>query len=474
MDANLIVALIVLSLFFLLGMGLPVAFALALSGAVGIVLLTSADVATSVFGAEVFETVVNYTLVVIPLFILMGMCVKNSRLGEEVFWVLSRALRRIPGGLGLSAVTASAIFATMTGSSAAAVATLGPIAIPEMRRHGYSDRLASGTIAAAGTLGMLIPPSVVLVLYGVLSGLSVERLLIAGIVPGFLTAALYAAVAVWMGRSEVLRDSQSEGRPKSSSHTTRPPSSGDDTAQERQRTLGGVTLDNLHSTLPNFSGSRALAEVSSLFLVVIGGMYVGFFTAVESAAVGAILALLILVLRAWREPRNVVKFIGRSLKEAVELSGMIYALLIGASIFTLFMTMARVPQNLSSFITELPIPPALIVVLILLALVPLGMFLDGFSILLVMVPLLHPIVVGELGFDGIWFGILVVKCIELGLITPPVGINVYVTAGSVAGLHASTVFRGVMPFFIVDALGISVMFLFPEVIAFLPDLMLGR
>ena len=186
------------------------------------------------------------------------------------------------------------------------------------------------------------------------------------------------------------------------------------------------------------------------------------------------MALVILLLRTGGNPRTAFTSLTKALKDGAELSGMIYALLIGASIFTLFMTMAKVPQGLSSFVTGLPIPPTLTVLLVLLTLIPLGMFLDGFSILLVMVPLIHPIVVTDLGFDGVWFAILVVKCIELGLMTPPVGLNVFVTAGAVKGLSPATVFRGVTPFFLIDLVGIAVMFLFPEIITFLPNLMFGN
>lgn len=475
MATTLIAIAAVALLFILLIVGVPVAFSLALSGAAGIMLLSSVGATGNMFASEVFETMVNYTLVVIPLFILMGMCVKNSRLGEDIYEFLSRSIGRLPGGLGISTVVASAIFATMTGSSAAAVATIGPIAIPQMRRYGYPDKLSAGAVAAAGTLGMLIPPSVVIVLYGILSGQSIERLLIAGIVPGILTAVLYTMITAWLGRpSALLRANEHQPPAVLAGVATGPTTPSPPSPALPQPAAPEMPDISLPQSSSRFSGLRALLEAASIFLVVVGGMYLGFLTAVESAAVGAAMALVILLLRTGGNPRTAFTSLIKALKDGAELSGMIYALLIGASIFTLFMTMAKVPQGLSSFVTGLPIPPTLTVLLVLLTLIPLGMFLDGFSILLVMVPLIHPIIVTDLGFDGVWFAILVVKCIELGLMTPPVGLNVFVTAGAVKGLSPATVFRGVTPFFLVDLVGIAVMFIFPEIITFLPNLMFSN
>ncbi|TFV81115.1 TRAP transporter large permease subunit [Blastococcus sp. CT_GayMR20] len=471
MDAEVVIGLGVLSLLILLAIGLPVAFALGICGGLGVLLVTSFDVATDVYGRETFESVVGYTLVVIPLFVLMGMAAKRSKMGEEVFWIISRRLRRVPGGLGIATVGAGAVFAAMTGSSAAAVATLGPIAITEMRKHGYSDRLAAGVVSAAGTLGILIPPSVVIVLYGVLSGMSIERLLIAGLVPGILTAVLYATAAWFLGRTHVsLPLDVGGGEEKTTSEGDGPVGTG---AGRPDGAAGPITMVESEVAPPGVTPGpwRALVEVFLLFVLVVGGLYAGVFTAVESAAVGALASLAILAGRARSRRFSAVKTSWEALTDTVSISGMIYALLIGASIFTLFMTMAGAPQSLADWITGLAVPPLLVVALVLLAIIPLGMFLDGFSILLIMVPLLHPVIVDNLGFDGIWFAILFVKCIELGLITPPVGINVFVAAGSVPGLSPEVAFRGVMPFFLVDLMGVVVMFLVPGLITFLPGLM---
>lgn len=476
MSPDLAVLAAIVVLLVLLAVRVPVAFALAVAGGVGIMSIASAGVTTSVFGRQAFEAVARYTLIVIPLFILMGVLAKNSQLGVDIFWVVSRALRNVPGGLGIATVAVSAGFAAVSGSSVAAVATVGPMAISEMRRYGYKDTFSSGLVAAGGTLGILIPPSIALVLYGILSGVSIEQLLIAGVVPGVISALIYGVLAFVLGgraieseipvRSNVgVGDRVRDQNPTDGQELPRP------LARPSRTVVTDTRLDEVADAGSAPRALRAVSQIGLLFATVVGGLYLGWFTATEAAAMGALVAMVIMMFRLRSAGWRSLRIVAGSFRETVELCGMIFALIVGASIFTVFLTMAGVPRTFANAIVGLQVPGFLVVVLVLAMLIPLGMFLDGFSVLLIMVPLLHPVVAGELGYDGIWFAILVIKTIEIGLITPPVGINAYVVAGTVKGLRPEVVFRGVMPFFIADLATIALLFAWPALVTVLPDLM---
>lgn len=459
---------------------IPVAFSLALAGGLGLYMVEGWDFTFAVLAREPFSAVARFSLVIIPLFILMGILAKSAGLGQDIFWVLSRRFQRVPGGLALATIVACAGFAAVSGSSVAAVATLGPITITEMRRYGYSDRIASGVVAAAGTLGILIPPSIVLVLYGVLSGLSIERLLIAGIVPGVVSAILYALVSFKVAKRSVGEGADAANQPVA---TARPSgavsesalwSVGESPDEGTSSPAGSSYEDSASATSESERHStRAVFEIVLIFLVVIGGLYLGIFTATESAAVGAILALVILVLRQARTPGGLMTAFTRSLGETISVTAMVFALLIGASIFSTFLVIAGVTRDFGSIILGIDAHRLVIMAGILLFLIALGMFLDGISILLIMVPLLHPLVTLDLGLDGLWFAILMVKVIEIGLITPPVGINAYVVAGSVPGLKPETVYRGVLPYYVADMIMIGVLFAVPGLVTWLPNIMVG-
>lgn len=448
-----IVTLVLVALLILLMIRVPIAFALAASGFLGIYLLRGLDSMFATAGALPFQTSARITLIIIPLFILMGLLAVNANIARDVYAFAHRRFARLPGGLGIATIGACAFFAAVTGSSVATAVTMGRVAIAEMRRYRYNLAFAAGIVGAGGTLGVLIPPSVVLVLFGIITGESIGKLLVAGIVPGILSALLY--VVAILVRAML--------RPQDAPRLT----------GEAVRSAGAASspLEDRTATDATVRGSvAALLRAALLFVVVVGGIYSGVATPTEAAALGAFAALLFALWEGRRAGRAGLKSIGVSLQEAASLTGMIFALLLGAAIFTFFLTSAGVPRQTAQWIIELDVPPSLAVLAILLMFIPLGMFLDALSILLIAVPLTYPVVI-EMGFDGIWFAILVVKMIELGLITPPVGINAYVVAGSAPGVTVSQAFRGMLWFIPVDILTVLLLFAFPSISTWLPNSM---
>lgn len=439
----LVVALGVLAA--LLVLDVPVAFALGISGLAGISLMQGVAGAANAAAAIPYNATSVYTLTVVPMFILMGLLVSHSGMIDGIFNLVQRSTRRMPGGLGIATVMAATFFGGISGSSVADAATIGRVSIGEMSKRGYEKPYAAAIVAAAGTVDILIPPSVALVMYGIVSGTSIGALLLAGIVPGLLTALVYGVLIVLMaksgkpGRGEVRATSVQE------------------TAQQRAPRqewfgVGGGLL---------------------LFAIVIGGLYSGVFTATEAGALGAFAALLLSALfvvvwgaKCGTSPRRMLAL---SLGETGALTAMIFALIVGATIFTNMLLLAGVPTAVSEWIVGLELPKALVVASLLLVLLPLGMFIDGLSMLLIVAPLFHPVVT-SLGYEPLWFGILFIKCIEIGLLTPPVGLNVYVVAGLFDDLRVEDVFRRISPFIAAEIVTTAILFAFPSIITFLPAL----
>jgi C4-dicarboxylate transporter DctM subunit len=435
----LIIAVILLALCLVSGM--RIALALTLTGFVGFVLINDWDVALSAVGALPIASAAKFTLLVIPMFILLGTAAQRANLATSAFELLGWLLRRVPGGLAVATLLASAAFAAVSGSSMASIISIGNLAITEMKRAGYKMHVAAGVVGAAGTLGVLIPPSIILVLYGVMTGESIGALLMAGIGPGILTAVVYGiGIMIRAKRHPELFGKGAE-----------------DVLITSQRPAIGP-------------GIYSFVRIGILFLIIIGGMYSGFFTAVEAAAVGAFVALLMVVIEHIRKPRVLGRNLWEAIKEAITLNGMVFALLIGGAIFSAFMVAAGAPQMIADALTALPVPGWVIVVLILIILIPMGMFLDGMSILLIMVPLTYPIVI-ELGMDGIWYGLLFVKLIEIGVLTPPLGVNAFVVAGIRDDINAKTAFQGVLWFVRLDIIIVALMFIFPQITLFIPSQM---
>lgn len=439
MDPTIAVLIAVAALFLLLLARVPVAFALLSAGIVGTLLAQGSGVASGVLGRTPFDTPASYVLIIIPMFIAMGIFAKHGTIAEDGFAVAARFLRRVPGGLALATVVGCAGFAAVSGSSVATVATLGPLAVREMESHGYDRTVAAGIVGASGTLGVLIPPSIVLVIFGILTGESIGQLLVAGIIPGILSAVAYAAAIVIRAR-------------------------------RRPELMGSGNAITVHAR-PKGMVLGSVAKITILFVVVIGGIYGGVVTPTEAASLGAAVALAFYLFDLRRTARGKrLRSVRSTISEATQLTSMAFALLIGGAVFTYLLVIARVPTAFASWVVDLDAPGLLIVAIILLAFIPLGMFLDPLSTMLIAVPLTYP-AVSALGFDGLWFGILVVKMIEIGLITPPFGINAFVLAGSVPGVSVGQAFRGVLWFLPLDLLTVAFIFALPEVVTWLPSIM---
>jgi tripartite ATP-independent transporter DctM subunit len=386
------------------------------------------NAALSMVGSVAFETGMSYTLSIVPLFILMGNLVTKAGLSAELYRVSYAFLGHRRGGLSMATILACGGFGAVCGSSLATAATMSKVAMPSMRKYGYSDALAAGSIAAGGTLGILIPPSVVMVIYGILTEQNIGKLFIAGILPGILAVACYlAAVAV------TVRIDKKAGPPgeRVSWH-------------ERLVALGDVW------------------GVLILFLVVIGGIYGGIFTPTEAAGIGAGGGLVFLLARQgfdWRMLRTI-------LVESAVTTGMIFTILIGALIFANFINMTGMPQELTQYAEQFRETPLLVIIAILLIYVALGCVLESMSMILLTVPMFYPLV-AHLGYDLIWFGIIVVVVTEISMITPPVGLNVFVLRSVLPDVPTRTVFRGVMPFIAADVVRLGILVAFPAISLYL-------
>ncbi|MBA7537554.1 C4-dicarboxylate TRAP transporter large permease protein DctM [subsurface metagenome] len=359
--------------------GMPIAFAFASVGFVGIFLIKGIGPGLSVLGAAPWQWASQAGLIVVPLFVLMGQFAFHSGISRDLYVASYKWIGRLPGGLALSTNLACTGFAACTGSSLASGATMGTIAYPEMIRFNYSPRLATGCIASGGTLGILIPPSIVFIIYGFLTTQPIGTLFIAGIFPGLLLSGLFAAVILVM----CIRNPKLGPRGESFSW------------RERFASLTGVW------------------GMLLLFVLVIGGLYLGVFAPCEAGAVGAFGAFVIALTR-----RTKVPMLFTALKDSLRLTCMILTITIGAMIFGVFLSVSGVPSMLAAWIAELPFPPYVILLFILLMYIPLGMVMDALAMVLLTVPIVYPIVIG-LGFDPIWFGVLIVIVFEMALITPP-------------------------------------------------------
>lgn len=421
----------------------PIAFSLGIAGLTGISMMQGIEGAANALAAIPYNATSSYTLSVVPMFILMGLLVSHAGMIDGIFNLVQRLTRRLPGGLGVATVLAATFFGGISGSSVADAATIGRVSIGEMSGRGYDKAYAAALVAAAGTVAILIPPSVPLVMYGIVSGMSIGALLLAGIVPGLLTSAVYMVLIVILAKSGKLgfggvHETRTKRQPKI----------------EREEWFG-------------------IAGCGLLFLIVIGGLYAGVFTATEAGALGAFTSLVVSTIFAikWGAKRGTGprRMFLEALSETGALTSMIFALIVGAAIFTNMLVLAGVPTAVSAWIVGLSLPKPLVIASLLLVLFPLGMFIDGLSMLLIVGPLFHPLAT-SLGYDGLWFGILFIKCIEIGLLTPPVGLNVFVVAGLFHDLRVEDVFRRITPFIMAEFVATAILFTFPQIITFLPEM----
>lgn len=413
----------------LIGLGLPVAVSMGAIGALGYWYLNGWMGAAYILGSSPFESIFPYSFSVIPLFVMMGVFASHAGLSRSLFNVINAYIGHRKGGLAITTVGASAVFGAICGSSLATVATIGRVALPEMKRHGYDPSLATATVAAGGTLGVLIPPSVLLVIYGLLTQSSIGQLFIGALVPGLLGAALYAGAIMVRVR---LNPGIAPRAERTGWH-------------DRLRLTGQVW------------------PVMVLFFVVIGGIYLGWFSPTEAAAVGA-LGAFVLALFSGELNRATLR---ASVFETTGLTGMIFFILIGAALFNFFLENTGLPQFLIEQIRNSGLGPTSVMVLILIFYIVLGCFMDAMSMILLTVPLLAPVAL-ELDFSLVWFGIIVVTVAEIGLITPPIGMNLFVVQAAARDVKQGTVIRGIVPFILADILRLTLLVAFPALVLWLP------
>lgn len=410
---------------------MQIGVAMGLVGFCGFAYIIGFDAALGLLKTVPYATFSQQSLSVIPLFILMGSFCFSAGISEDLYRGIHKWLGHLRGGLATATVVACACFAAISGSSLATVATMGKVAMPEMRRYNYSAALATGAIAAGGSMGILIPPSVILIIYGIITEQSIGKLFLAGFIPGLLEGIFYIiTIRVITGRD-----------PKAGPRGPEAP------FREKIVAL------------------RSTWEVAILFLVVIGGIYLGWFTPTEAAGVGAFGAFLLTVIRKKLNRTSFVK----SLVDTSMTSGMLFAIILGAMILGYFLSVTRLPHELATVVSTLPVNRYVVLILILITTLVLGCVMDSMAIVLLTIPVFYPLIL-ELGFDPIWFGILVVRVTEMGLITPPVGLNVYVIKG-ISGTPMKTVFKGIYPFLIADLCEIVLLIAFPQITLFLPNLM---
>ncbi len=419
------------ALLVLLLLRVQVGLAMIAVSTVGYAYIVSPDAALTRLGGDLYRSAASYSLSVVPLFILMGFVLAGAGFGADLFKALDRFLGRVRGGLGVSTVGAASLFAAVSGSAMAAASTMASVAVPEMRRYDYDAGYAAACAAVGGTLGALIPPSAVLVLYGILTEESIGRVLIAGIVPGFMTTGVLMITAALVG---VLRP----------------------------------RLAPLRQARPEIGRLAAIGlawPVPVIFGVSMGGIYLGVFTATEAGAVGAFLAVVYSVASRRMDLAGFLEAVSNT----VRITAMIFIIVIGGILFGYFVSVSRIPAALSGFVSTVDLAPALVIGVIFLVYFLLGIMMEELAILVIMTPIMYPVVIG-LGYDGIWFGVLTTMMLLTGLLTPPIGLIVFVVSG-VAEVPLGPIFRRVVPFWMALIVCIAAVIAFPQIVTFLPDVM---
>jgi len=467
---GLVVAVMAIVLFMT---GMPIAFALGLTAILSILLFLEPS-EFDLFGKFLFDSVNDFGLLAIPLFVLMGNLFGGSVASKQLFEAGEAWLAKLRGGLAMSSVIASSIFAALTGSSPATAAAIGRIAVPEMRSRGYSGAIATGAVAAGGTLGILIPPSVTLILYGIVTEQSIGQLFAAGIIPGIVVTLLFCA---WIYVASTLeRRRRPAGTPEpahagaSSGHSGQPPTTtGSSTTGSSSTTATdpGTTYQAPDYTWSQrFSSLIKVLPFVALIVAVLGVLYAGIATPSEAAAVGVVLVLL-LVAGAYRG-LGWGQF-GKVLLETTNQSTMILTIVAFSAVIGTVLSFLSVPQDLALMVSELQVNRWVVMLAINVLLLLMGLFLPPVSIIVMTMPILYPLLIG-LGFDPIWFGIIMTLNMEMGLITPPVGLNLYVMNGIAPDVPLGDILRGALPYVAVLGLGIVLMSIFPGIITWLPNL----
>ncbi|MFA8440133.1 TRAP transporter large permease [Pueribacillus sp. YX66] len=436
MSATTVGILVIIAMFILMFSRVPIAVSMVIPAAIGIIYLRGWDVLLATVNSIVWEHTFSYTLTTIPLFVLMGQFLYTCGFSEELFAMFRKWVGKLKGGLGLATIGSSAMFAASSGSSLATTGTIGTIASKEMLQAGYSKVLTGGSIAAGGTLGILIPPSTMMILYGVMTEESIGRLLIAGIVPGILLTIFFMLTinVVALVKPSLVP----------------PPEDFNVTWRER------------------FASLKSSVWILILFTIVIGGIYAGFFTATEAAGVGALGAAIIALARR----KLTVKTFSQAIFSTVRTTGFIFAIVISAFILNYVLTITRLPNQLANFLFEKDLSPLMIFVLIVIMYIILGAVMDTMAMIVVTIPLILPILEMH-NFDLIWFGVIMVLLVEMALISPPIGMNCFVLNGVVKELDLISIFKGTL-IFIIPIIGlIGLLYSFPDIALLLPNAVRG-
>ncbi|HMN79088.1 MAG TPA: TRAP transporter large permease [Burkholderiaceae bacterium] len=427
-------SLLIGAMFTLFALGLEIAFSLALVGVIGLLLISGWQVGLGVIGSIAWSNATSFNFIALPLFVFMSAILLHSGVGKGLFNAISRWVAFLPGGLAVAAVVSCAVFSAVSGSSVATAATIGMIAIPEMLRRGYARPLIIGSLAAGGTLGILIPPSVPMILYGVMTETSIGHLYAAGMIPGLLLTVIFAVYVI--GYAIVYP----QAAPRS--------------AEDRS------------TFAEKLAGLREIWPVALLIVVVLGAMYAGIVTPTEAAALGCLVSLLIaLAMRSLS-----VGVVRRACLETVRVTSMVMLIIIFSGIFSHVIALLGLPKALLSSISALGLPAWAFFVLVFTALLVIAYALEELSVMIIILPILFPLVTA-FGFDPVWFGIVMVVWLEIGFITPPVGMNLFVIQGMMPNASAIDVVRGTTPFVLLMILLVALLFAFPELALWLPGQM---
>ncbi|NLK71606.1 MAG: TRAP transporter large permease [Clostridiales bacterium] len=432
--AGILGLLIFLIIMFL---GMPVSYAMLLTGFWGLCFLRSPAAAFNIISKDIFTNFSSYSLTVVPMFVFMGFVAYYSGIGSGLFRLSHKLIGHRRGGLALAAQLACALFGAICGSLAASVATIGTIAYPEMKKYKYGDILAASSIAAGASIGSLIPPSVLFIIYGIATEQSIGRLFMAGVLPGILlTAANMVTIYILCKRDPSLGPAGEKA--------------------DRKEILATIKTDGL-------------IEVILVFVVSLGGLFIGWFTPTEAGAVGAI-ALLVLTLFEKKMDLNKLKL---ALFDTTKLSAMIFLLIAGAVVYGRFFALSRIPFQLSSWVTAFNLPNFAVMAIIIVIYLILGCVIDALALILLTVPIFYPLVVNTMGYDPIWFGVIILLVTVMGSITPPVGLNIYIMKSVAPSVRVETLFKGVWPFVGALLVCIAIIIAFPSIATWLPNLIFG-
>ncbi|HOO40184.1 MAG TPA: TRAP transporter large permease [Syntrophales bacterium] len=411
---------------------MPVGFVMALVGFAGFGMLVSWEASLNLTARDFFSVFSSYNLTVIPLFVFMGQCAFHSGISTRLFRAAHKFIGHLPGGLAIATIGACAAFSAICGSTSATAATMASVTLPEMKKYNYDPSLATGVVAAGGSLGILIPPSTIFIVYSIMTEQSIGKLFMAGVLPGILLSLLFTlAILIWT----FLKPEVGPRGPKS-------------TFKEKIASLSG------------------LIETLILFILVMGGLFVGLFTPTEAAGVGALGTLIISVAGRNLSWKGFIK----TLDDTARITCMIMVIVAGATIFGHFLAVTRIPTDMGAWVVGLSLPPLLIMAMVIVVYIFLGCLMDSLAMVMLTIPVFFPVVT-TLGFDPIWFGVIIVLVAEIGVITPPIGINVYVVAGVARDVPLHVIFKGTVWMMMALFTAVALLTIFPQIALYLPGLM---